>query len=323
MTRPRVIGTRPTGHRVLVVGDIVTDILAVYSGSVAVGSDTAADISLTGGGSAANTAAWLASVGSPVDLVGVVGTDAAGDDRLAELEASGVRCTWVRRSADTPTGSVIVLAHAAERSMLCDRGANLLLVPSDVDTALTGAADAAHLHLSGYTLLDDSSRAAGRRALVAAAERGLSTSVDAASTAPLRRIGGPVFLDWVRGTDILFANLDEARTLLDDDRWEPTSLALALARVARHAAVKLGQDGAVWAGEDGTVAVAPARPASVVDPTGAGDAFAAGVLVAWLAGEDAETALHSGARLGARAVSVVGGRPPRIEQPIRPVRQVR
>ena len=139
--------------RVLVVGDIVTDILAVYSGLVAVGSDTTADISITGGGSAANTAAWLASLGCPVGLVGMAGTDRAGDERLTELTAAGVDCAAVRQTPNAPTGSVIVLANSAERSMFCDRGANLLLSPSDVDAALASAGG--HVHVSGYTLLDD------------------------------------------------------------------------------------------------------------------------------------------------------------------------
>src|SRR5258705_6652289 len=108
---------------VLVVGDIVTDVVAVHSGQFAIGSDTAADIRVIGGGSAANTAAWLAFVDCPVSLVGVVGTDAAGEQRLSELRAAGVDCSAVRRSPDAPTGTVIVLAHADERSFLNDRGA--------------------------------------------------------------------------------------------------------------------------------------------------------------------------------------------------------
>src|SRR2546429_391811 len=54
---------------------------------------------------------------------------------------------------------------------------------------------------------------------------------------------------------------------------------------------------------------APAEPAEVVDPTGAGDAFAAGLLAAWLAGAGPAEALRAGALFGARAVAVVGGRP--------------
>jgi ribokinase len=310
VTRSGMTGSGVTGdrsNRVLVVGDIVTDILAVYSGLLAVGSDTAADISIAGGGSGANTAAWLASLNCPVSLVGVAGTDRAGDQRLAELAAAGVDCTAIRRSPDAPTGSVIVLADTAERSMLCDRGANLLLSPSDVDSALAGPA--AHLHLSGYMLLDSTSRPAGRHALAAAKAYGLTTSVDAASAAPLRRVGA-AFLDWVRGTDILFANLEEAMALLPASD-KPADLARSLATYARHAVVKLGPYGAMWAGEDGTVVRIPATPATaVVDPTGAGDAFAAGLLAAWLTGADPTSALHGGARCGAQAVALIGGRPP-------------
>jgi ribokinase len=206
-----------------------------------------------------------------------------------------------------------VLAHTDERSMLCDHGANLLLSPSDVDLALT--APASHVHVSGYTLLDDASRPAGLRALAAASAQGVTTSVDAASAAPLRRVTGATFLDWIRGVDILFANLDEARALLDLNNAQSTSdaavLAQALATYARRVVVKLGPDGAVMASQDGAVLRVPAVAAeSVVDPTGAGDAFAAGFLTAWLSGADAQTALQAGARSGAHAVAQLGGRPP-------------
>ncbi len=302
-------------RRVLVIGDVVTDVVAVtdaeavHSGSLAVGSDTAARIRVMGGGSAANTAAWLASLGVMVDLVAVVGADAAGDERLAELQVAGVGCDWVRRTEQAPTGTVIVLAHASERSMLFDRGANLLLTPSDVDAAVMGSG-AAHLHLSGYALLDRRTRAAGLHALRLAPQRRLTTSVDAASAAPLRVTRGAAFVEWVRGVDLLLANLDEALALLDADAdADPAAVALALTEVARHVVVKLGSRGAMLAGVDGVAASVPAEPASVVEPTGAGDAFAAGFLASWLDGGDASVSLTAGSRLGARAVSKIGGRP--------------
>jgi ribokinase len=295
--------------RVLVIGDIVTDIVAAHSGSLALGSDTAATIRVTGGGSGGNTAAWLALLGLSVDLVAVAGMDVAGTDRLAELEAAGVGCSYVRRSPNAPTGSVVVLANDAERTMLCDRGANLLLEPSDVDAALGARLDVAHLHLSGYTLLDERSRPAGRHALAVARARSVTTSVDAASAAPLRRIGGAAFLEWVRGVDVLLANLAEARALLNQTDAEPAGLALALSRFARRAVVKLGSDGAVMAGDDAVRRHGPERPARVVDPTGAGDAFAAGLLASWLAGDSAEAQLRAANRMGGRAVAAVGGRP--------------
>src|SRR2546430_609431 len=143
--------------RILVVGDVMTDVLAVHGPAPAVGTDTPARIDLTGGGSAANTAAWLADLGMPVTLVSVVGTDAAGSDRLDELRAAGVDCA-IRRTRDAPTGTVVVLSRAGERSMLTDRGANSCLSTVDIDTALAEAPEAVHLPLSRDVLLDEQGR---------------------------------------------------------------------------------------------------------------------------------------------------------------------
>jgi ribokinase len=290
-------------ERIVVVGDIATDVLAIHSGPVAAGSDTPARIHLTGGGSAANTAAWLACCGAPVTLVGVVGTDEAGHDLVSELTAAGVHCA-VRRSTRGPSGTVVVLSTQGERSMLCDRGANALLTPTDVAIAIT--AEVGHVHVSGYTLLDPQSREAGLHALAAP---GVTRSVDAASAAPLRR--APGFLSWVRGVELLLANLAEARVLTGDDSAAVPApeLALRLTEFAANAVVKCGVDGAVWASADGQVVEVAADPAPVSDPTGAGDAFAAGLLVAWRNGHAPEAALRAGAALGARAVGIIGGRP--------------
>ncbi|WP_422770681.1 carbohydrate kinase family protein [Plantactinospora sp. WMMC1484] len=296
--------------RIVVVGDIVTDVLAVLAGPVAPGSDTSAEIRVTGGGQAANTAAWLAWRGCPVTLIGAVGADDAGRSRVAELTALGVRCA-VRRHPGTPTGTVIVLAGQGERTMLTQRGANLRLTPAEVTATLGGTPDAAHLHLSAYTLLDAGSREAGRRALVAARGRGLTTSVDAASAEPLRRVGPAAFLEWVRDADLLLANADEAAVLAGPGT--PAEQAHALATVTRHAVVKAGAAGAVWAAPGGAVISTPARRVRVRDVTGAGDAFAAGLLAAWVAGAGPTEALDRAAELGTEAVGVVGARPPADE----------
>jgi ribokinase len=292
---------------IVVVGDIVTDVHARLAAPLAPDSDTPARIRLTGGGQAANTAAWLARAGAAVTLVGAVGADDAGAARVAELAAAGVSCA-VRRRPEAATGTVVVLARGHERTMVTDRGANLLLEPSDVDEALAGAPGAAHLHLSAYSLLDPAARPAGRHALAAARARGLTTSVDAASAEPLRHAGATAFLDWVRGVDLLFANAAEAAVLAGPG--DPVTLAATLGRHVRTAVVKLGADGAVWAGPADAVVRLAAPAVTVVDPTGAGDAFAAGLLTEWVAGADPERAVRAGIDLGAQAVRTVGARPP-------------
>lgn len=306
--------------RVVVVGDLVTDVLAALAGPLAPGSDVAGRIRVTGGGQAANTAAWLARLGVPVTLAATVGDDPAGRDRVAELAEAGVDCA-TRRVGGVPTGTLIVLTDRDDRTMVADRGAADHLRPADIDAALDGYADARHLHLSGYALLGDGSHAAGRHALAAARARGLTTSVCAASAEPLRRVGATTFLDWVRGVDLLLANAAEA-AVLGAPAADPAAQARALTAGAGAAVVTLGPAGAHWAAPAGTdapgpgvpagttvVTVAPPDPVTVADPTGAGDAFTAGLLAARLAGAEPEPALHAGARLGAEAVATLGARP--------------
>lgn len=296
-----------TPPRVVVVGDLITDVVAVLAGPIVTGSDTPAEIRFTGGGQAANTAAWLGALGVPVTLVGAVGDDGPGRDRVAELERGGVDCA-VTRVPDVPTGTVLVLATADERTMVTERGANLWLSPAAVDAALAAAPDAGHLHLSGYTLLDAGSRPAGLHALAAARRRGLTISVDAASAAPLQRVGAAAFLGWVRGIDLLLVNAAEARVLAGG--LDPAAQGRVLSASARWVVVKRGAAGAVWVDRDAMVAVTPTRRMTVVDPTGAGDAFAAGLLSTWLTGASPEAVLQRAGDLGASAVGRVGARPP-------------
>ncbi len=291
------------------VGDIVTDVVTIVGGPINAGSDTSASITMAGGGAGANTAAWLAALGVEVTLCGVIGDDEAGDIRLAELEVRGVTCA-IRRDPDAATGSIVVLAGHDERTMLTDRGANLRLAPDDVDVAFASAPEAVHLHLSGYPLLDDASRPAALHALATAADRGMTTSVDAASADPLRRVGGDQFLAWVRATDMLFVNADEALVLVGPEA-EPEALVRALAKFCGVAVLKLGAAGAMaYAIGSGGIDSVPAVATIARDATGAGDAFAAGYLAAAVAGATRPDALTVAAEMGAQAVNAIGAPPP-------------
>ncbi|MGY1776375.1 carbohydrate kinase family protein [Geodermatophilus sp. SYSU D00804] len=288
------MSTRP----VVVVGDLATDVVAVLSGEPAPGSDRPAAIRTRGGGAGANVAAHLAALGVPVTLAGCVGDDPAGAALLAELAAAGVGLA-VRTVHGAASGTIVSLVEPdGQRSMLADRGANLDLRPDDLPPPLPGA----HLHLSGYTLLDERPRAAGLAALAAARAAGCTVSLDPASTGPLAGYGVDRWLADTAGVDLLLPNADEARLL--SGCADVTDAARALA--ARHGAVAvtLGGDGALWAA--GTAVLhRPARPARVVDTTGAGDAFTAGLLAVWLGGPDADPAAALDAGL-ARAAEVVG-----------------
>jgi len=292
--------------RVVGVGDITTDIVAVLEAPLAFGSDTPATVQTLPGGQGANTAAWLAWLGCRVTLVGAVGDDDAGQARLRELASAGVVCA-VGRCLGVPTGTSLVLSRAQDRTMASQRGANRYLDGHDVTEALAASTDARHLHLSGYPLLDEPSRSGGLWALAEARRRGLTTSVDAASAEPLRQAGTDRFLTWVAEVDILLANADEAAALTGTA--DPCEAGRHLARIARNSVVKLGRDGAVWCEGSRALHHAEAPAAPVVDSTGAGDAFAAGLVAAWVDGSPPVVALRHGCELGSLSVTVVGGRP--------------
>lgn len=291
-------------RRVLVVGDLAVDVVALLAGPLATDSDTAARISYAGGGAGANVAAGLATLDVPVTLVTRVGDDALGRQSLADLAAIGVDLA-VPLDATTATGTVIVLVDPdGERSMVPDRGANRLLDPADLPDELM--ATATHLHLSGYVLLDHRSEPAAQHALARARAHGLTVSVDPASAAPLAAYGPDRFLTATAGADLLLPNAVEARLLAGTA--DVAAAARILAERYADVVVSCGRDGAIWA-SGGRTGRVPAPPVAVVDTTGAGDAFTAAVVAAWLGGAGLLLAAEAGVRSGAAAVGRPGARP--------------
>ena len=272
---------------VVVVGDLMTDVVAHHDEPLAYGSDTEASTRLRGGGAGGNVAAWLRHAGAEVAMVGRVGDDAFADVALAGLEGADLR---VRRVAGERTGICVVLVDPdGERTMLPDAGANGGITADDIPADLFVAGNV--LYLSGYTLLREGSRAAARRALELARANDMPIALDPASAAPLRRC--PDFLHWAGHVGVLLANEAEAEVLGGPDG-------------ASEVIVKRGARGASWTDGARTIEV-PARPARVRDTTGAGDAFAAGFLTAWPGEPD--PALARGGEIAALAVARDGARP--------------
>ena len=293
--------------RVVVLGDIMLDVVTVLSAELAHGSDTASQVSLRPGGSAANLAAWSAAGGTATTCIGRVGDDDAGRQVLTALRTLGVD-TRISVDAASPTGICVVLvAPDGERTMLPAAGANARLSPADVEMALLDADDGPwHLHVSGYALLGGAQDAA-LHALARARARGAPTSVTCASAAPLRRIGPASFLGMTRGVRLLFANADEAAVL--SGRQDPADAAAQLTRTYSAVVVTCGPAGATYAEAGQQPIHSAALPVAVLDSTGAGDAFAAGFLPAWSSGVGAADALAAGHRCAALAVSRLGGLP--------------
>ncbi len=285
----------------------MTDTVAHAHLALARGSDTPATVTMHGGGSGANIAAWLAVDGCEVAFVGRRGADIAGRNRDMELMGYGVDARLVM-DPDRPTGTcVVMVTHKGDHTMLSDPGANAALSPEDLPQDLF--APGSHLHVSGYTLLNPGSRPAVLVALSTADRAGMSISIDGASAAPLERVGAEPFLQLTNGATLLFVNAAQGKVLTGRD--DPGQAARVLSAWYPHVVMKLGPDGAMMYsnGRPDPVRVPGPPIERIVDGTGAGDAFVAGFLPAWLDNKPPGEALVSGCRLAARALSLVGARP--------------
>ncbi len=287
--------------RCILVGDVMMDVTAMIDSDIAYASDTPARVTLQPGGVAANTAAWMAVDGQAVTLVGCVGDDAFGSTIRRHL--LDLRIDAHLQHSTRATGTVVVVVdRRRERTMFPDAGANADLAAEQVAGLIT--ADT-HVHLSGYTLLNPATRHVGLAVLEHAVSVGASRSLDPASAAPLRA-NLELFESLISRFDVLMANEAEASVLTGRD--DPHQALEVLADRVACAVVKVGARGVLARDASGTV-IQPAHHRDVVDTTGAGDAFTAGFLPAWLAGRPLAQAVAEGQRLAADAIGRVGASP--------------
>jgi len=292
----------PTGPRIVVAGDVIDDIVVVPQSEIRRDTDTPSTIRFRPGGSASNTAAWLGSLGSAVDFVGIVG--AADVDRHATQFAVGGVRAHLAAHPHLPTGTIVVIVDDQQRAMLTERGANADFDGDLVTDALLTAA--AVLHLTGHTVFGRDDTSSIERLVGRALALGVDVSVDPGSAGYLADRGIETFQRVFAEATVLFPSLDEGVALTG--LTQPDDIALALGASGALVVMTMGIAGVVIA-EGGVLTRVAAVPATVTDPTGAGDAFAAGFLYEWVRSRDAVAAASAGALVAARSVTVVGGRP--------------
>lgn len=263
------------------LGDLLLDVVVRLEQPRARGADATSRITLSAGGQGANVAAWVAELGGRARWLGKRGVDDAGELVSRALLRRGVELAGP--VDDGATGVLVSLVEpGGERSMLPDRGVALTFGPEELEASWLRTD---HLHVSGYALFVEPLRAVALRAVELARGFEAGVSVDLSSWSGIRDAGAANVAEAVRRIepDVVFAN--EAELEVIGGAWEGPAWI-----------VKRGAAGCTFAGEERA-----ARPATVVDTTGAGDALAAG----WILG-GAELALDA----AARCVEHVGAMPP-------------
>ena len=266
------------------VGDLLLDVVVRLDSPVAVDADTYGRTRVGPGGQAANVAAWVAALGGTARFLGKRATDSAGRIVAAELRRPGLELAGPEVRAGTGT-VVSIAAPDGRRTMLTDRGVSVDFRPHELDSAWLRGCRV--LHLPTYSLARSPIRETSVAAAHVAMRTGALVTLDLSSTTVLLELGKASLRD-------LLAELRPAIVFGNEEELAVAGELDAPTVVAKRGALGCGVR------RDGDSREYAAKPADVVDTTGAGDAFAAGFLLG-----GPELALAS----AARCVATMGALP--------------
>jgi len=256
--------------QICIIGDINVDVVSLLSEPLQTNTDTIATNGITLGGSTCNVAVWLTHLGVPVDLVSAIGDDVLGAWVITQLQAYGVSDKNVKSISNQRTGTCVILVdETGARSMMPDFGANLMQAVDSNLEQLIAASDI--VVMSAYTFMRPQSTQFALDVLDSVSKSDCRMVIDAASSSPIQKFGAAKVRNYLAHADLVLANEDEYAALSVDapSGWENDF---------QNLIIKRGERGALWLNRGTEVASVAADPIEVVDTTGAGDAFCAGLL---------------------------------------------
>ena len=254
----------------------------------------AENMKMVAGGGAFISAAHLAHAGRAVALVARLGFDGLSRGLEPDLKIDGVDLRFLERADDAGPQVTVASVIDNDRAFLSRRAGSAL--PSTLEAALQWK-DAGHLHIAEFATLHEIPELVQQ-----AKAAGLSVSLDPSWDEAL--IYDPGLLAACEGVDIFLPNREEAQAITGHD--DPAKALNALAKHFPIVALKGGGEGAWLRTADADLHMA-AKDVPVIDTTGAGDAFNAGFIDAWLEGHDSHRALAAGIEYGSLAVQAAGG----------------
>ncbi len=259
------------------------------------------------GGSAGNTIAGAASLGAKCAYIGKVAHDAMGEIFARDLKKMGVTFTTpVLHDDPTHTGRCLInVTSEGQRTMATFLGAAALVGPADVDADLIKASQI--VYLEGYLFDTPSGREAFAKAAQVARAAGRKTAITLSDSFVVDRWRADLLAFIGRHIDLVFANEGELLSLFQTDDFFK-----AIKYLKQHvdlAFVTRGAEGSVVAKLDAVHTVEAIKGVQVVDTTGAGDQYAAGVLFGLTQNLHVETCAKLGHLAAGEVIAHYGPRP--------------
>jgi len=313
------------GFDVIAIGNAIVDVLSqqgddfIAEHGLAKGSMTLidndravelynamSDTTEISGGSAANTAAGIASFGGDAAFIGKVSDDQVGAAFREDIRRAGVAFDVAAAVGGPPSGRcMVVVTPDAERTLSTALGAATTLYPDDINA--DDVAGSSVLYCEGYIWDVEVTKEAIRKAIGIAKENGRKVSFTLSDGFCVERH----FDDWhamLDGTiDVLFGNADELAILAGTDDFDAGIEAVR--GKAELIVITRSAEGSVIVTADETIVVAAEPVANVIDTTGAGDLYAAGFLFGLTSGRDLAECGRLASVAAAEVIAHVGARP--------------
>ncbi len=247
-------------------------------------------LNISSGGSASNTAYWLAQAGLKVKMLAAIGDDHFGKIGLNSLEKVGIDIKNIQLLKNTTTGVTVVLSNSNSKSMISYAGANALFDVNSLDQRIFGKDS--HLHLAFRE--ED----IALKLIKMAKANGSSISCE---------FNGAQSIERAQICDLCLMNWDELVRWLGKEnpfeKWKELSDKILI--------VTKGKEGASVISRELVISVR-AEMVQVVDRTGGGDAFNAGFILGYIQTSDWKSALESGLNLAQQVINHAGTRPAEV-----------
>jgi sugar/nucleoside kinase (ribokinase family) len=285
------------------IGFYVLDILGRPVSRIPEGgrADYIEEIRMTVAGTAGATGMDCAILGLKTQAVTTVGTDDMGDWFVAKLKKYGLDCEMVRRDGSVQTSSTILPVRPnGERPALHVPGTAAVFRVADED--LNAALDATVVHVGGTGLLKSFDGEPTVRLLKRAKELGRTTTFDLIQATPETIALVEPCLPYI---DYFVPSIDEASEMAHER--DPAKVAAYFqGKGVRNCILTLGGEGVYVAPHDGEAFHLPAFDIKVVDTTGCGDSFTAGIIVGIVKGWDLKQSARFASAVAARVATGLG-----------------